>query len=192
MDSFEQVVASILERRGYWTRTSVKVDLEPDEKRAIGRASSPRWELDVVGYSGRDNELLVLECKSFLDSNGVRSDTFVGKNGKDEKKYKLFFEDTLREVVLGRLVKQLIQHGFCPATPRVSFGLAAGKIHGDEASLRGRFKERGWELWTPSFIRGELTALRDSKYENSVAAVVAKVLLRGSTGDETSDDDTKD
>ncbi len=43
MDSFEQVIASILERRGFWTRTSVKVELEREEKHAIGRPSSPRF-----------------------------------------------------------------------------------------------------------------------------------------------------
>jgi len=68
MDSFEQVVATILGRNGYWVRTSVKVALTPDEKREIGRPSAPRWELDVVAYSGSRNELLVVECKSYLDS----------------------------------------------------------------------------------------------------------------------------
>ena len=36
MDAFEQVVASILQRKGYWTQTSVKVELTKEEKRAIG------------------------------------------------------------------------------------------------------------------------------------------------------------
>jgi len=36
---------------GYWVRTSVKVDLTKEEKVQIGRPSSPRWELDIVGYS---------------------------------------------------------------------------------------------------------------------------------------------
>ena len=78
MDAFEQVVASILQRKGYWTQTSVKVELTKEEKRAIGRPSSPRWELDVVGYRGSSNELLVVECKSYLDSYGVRASAFDG------------------------------------------------------------------------------------------------------------------
>ena len=48
MDAFENVIASILQRRGYWTMTSVKVELTKAEKRAIGRPSAPRWELDIV------------------------------------------------------------------------------------------------------------------------------------------------
>jgi len=66
--------------------------------------------------------------------------------------------------------------------------LAAGKIHGDEAWLCGHFSEQGWDLWTPTAIRADLTALRDSKYENSVASVVPKLILRG----EAEEDDDAD
>ena len=59
MDSFEQVVSEILWMDGYWVRTSVKVDLTKEEKVQIGRPSSPRWELDIVAYSGRNNSLRV-------------------------------------------------------------------------------------------------------------------------------------
>src|ERR1019366_2421900 len=71
MDAFEQLVSEILWMEGYWVRTSAKVDLTKEEKRQIGRPSSPRWELDIVAYSGRDNLLKVIECKSYLDSRGV-------------------------------------------------------------------------------------------------------------------------
>jgi hypothetical protein len=49
MDSFEHVIAAILQRRGYWTQTSLKVGLTAEEKKVVGRPSSPRWEIDVVG-----------------------------------------------------------------------------------------------------------------------------------------------
>lgn len=107
MDSFEQVVATILDREGYWVRTSVKVGLTPEEKREIGRPSAPRWELDVVAYSGSRNELLVVECKSYLDSYGVRTTSFDGSKADEETRYKLFSDDVLRRVVLSRLEKQL-------------------------------------------------------------------------------------
>ncbi|MFN0156735.1 MAG: hypothetical protein ACKVRP_01530 [Bacteroidota bacterium] len=121
MDAFESVVAAILQRQGYWTLTSVKVELTKEEKREIGRHSSPRWELDVVAYRGSDNELRVVECKSFLDS---------------------------------------------------------GRIRGDESWLKSHFEKQDWLLFGPEYIRQELNKLRDSGYENSVAAVVTKLLLR--------------
>jgi hypothetical protein len=52
---------------GYRVRISVKVELTKDEKRQIG-PPSPRWELDIVAYCGRDNLLRIIECKGYLDS----------------------------------------------------------------------------------------------------------------------------
>lgn len=51
MDAFESLVALLLHRDGYWTTTGFKVELTKEEKRRIGRPSSPRWELDVIGYN---------------------------------------------------------------------------------------------------------------------------------------------
>ncbi|SRR6266566_4475230 len=178
MDAFENVVAAILQRRGYWTMTSVKVELTKAEKRAIGRHSSPRWELDIVAYRGSDNELLVMECKSFLDSPGVDVAAFSGRSPKAAKRYKLFGDPQLRRVVFRRLTRQLVDAGFCRSRPAIKLCLAAGKIRGDEGWLQSHFRQRRWELWGPQRIREELCALRDTGYENTVAAVVTKILLR--------------
>ena len=66
MDSFESIVRTIFESKGYWVKTSFKVDLTKEEKRKIGRPSSPRWELDVVAYKGGIKEILVIECNLIL------------------------------------------------------------------------------------------------------------------------------
>jgi hypothetical protein len=180
MDAFENVVAAILQRKGYWTQTSVKVALTKEEKRTIGRHSSPRWELDVVAYKGTTNELLVVECKSFLDSLGVPVAAFDGTRPEEEARYKLFFDSVLRRVVLARLAKDFTSMGFCRRRPKLRLCLAAGKIWGDEASLQRHFKRKGWVLWGPQYFQSELRALRDTGYDNTVAAVVTKLLLRGS------------
>jgi hypothetical protein len=171
-----------LQRHGYWTLTSVRVELTKAEKRAIGRHSSPRWEIDVVAYSGRSNTLRIVECKSFLDSPGVECGAFDGTNTDATKRYKLFFEPTLRRVVLGRLKKQLHASGFCAPGVTTTLCLAAGKVRGDENWLHSYFERKGWILWGPAFIRAELETMRDMGYENSVAAVVAKLLLRDMNG----------
>jgi hypothetical protein len=188
VDSFEAVVAAILQRKGYWTQTCVKVELTKEEKREIGRHSAPRWELDVVGYRGRTNELLIVECKSFLDSVGVKAATFEGRDLADQRRYKLFFEPTLRKVVLRRLSRQFVKAGYCAARPKVRLALAAGKINGDEDVLRRRLRRNRWELWGPRVLSGELRALKTAGYENSVATVVAKLLLRGTLGAESKSD----
>lgn len=181
MDAFEAVIAAILQRQGYWTLTSVQVELTKEEKRAIGRPSSPRWELDVVAYKGKTNEVRVVECKSFLDSPGVECVAFEGKNKKAETRYKLFCEQTLRAVVFKRLKHQLVTAGFCAPSPVVTLCLAAGKIRGNEDWLQAHFERQGWVLLGPAYIRAELRKLRDSGYENSVAAIVTKLLTRGHT-----------
>jgi Holliday junction resolvase len=178
MDAFEAVVAAILQMQGYWTLTSVKVELTKEEKGAIGRPSSPRWELDIVAYRGKDNEVRVIECKSFLDSPGVDPGAFDGSRKKAEKQYKLFVEETLRKVVFARLKNQLVSGGFCAADPTIRLCLAAGKIRGAENWLEVHFKKKGWLLFGPDYIRQELKKLRESGYENSVAAVVTKLLMR--------------
>ena len=100
MDAFEQVVSEILWREGFWVRTSVKVELTKDEKRQIGRPSSPRWELDIVAYCGRDNLLRVVECKSYLDSPGVGHDWLDGANVKAAGRFKLFSDPNFYAVVM--------------------------------------------------------------------------------------------
>jgi hypothetical protein len=183
MDSFEDVVATVLDRAGYWVRKSVKVQLTREEKRAIDRPSSPRWEIDLVAYRGSSNELLVVECKSYLDSAGVRLASFDGPKAADETRYKLFSDERLRTVVLGRLACQLAEQGFCPDGVTARLCLAAGKIHGDPAPLRAYFQSKGWMLFDRAWLRAGLEALATESYENSVASIVAKLLLRDSDRD---------
>jgi hypothetical protein len=120
MDPFEQLVSEILWMEGYWVRTSVKVELTKEEKRQIGRPSSPRWELDIVAYSGRDNSLRVVECKSYLDSRGVALRAFDGSDAKNAERYKLFADDQLRNVVFDRLRLQFAESGACRSNPEIN------------------------------------------------------------------------
>jgi hypothetical protein len=181
MDAFEQVVSEILWMEGNWVRQSVKVELTKEEKRAIGRPSSPRWELDIVAYSGRGNLLRVVECKSYLDSRGVALRAFDGKDDAAAQRFKLFADEGLRNVVFNRLAQQLVDSGACPAQPRVRLCLACGRIasDADREGLRRHFAEKGWELWDERWLREKLAAMAGGGYENQVSAVVAKILLRG-------------
>jgi hypothetical protein len=180
MDAFEQVVSEILWMKGLWIRTSVKVDLTPEDKKAIDRTTSPRWDLDIVAFSGRDNLLYVVECKSYLNSRGV---TFAGLSGADTataSRYKLFTDETLREVVFNRLRAQLTSSGFCPPIPasNVRLSLACGHIasKGERTKLHDHFKAQNWELWDEEWLREYLEKMANSKYENQVSHVVAKLL----------------
>ena len=166
---------------GYWVRTSVKVELTKEEKRAIGRPSSPRWELDIVAYCGRDNALRVVECKSYLDSRGVALRAFDGNDERFAERFKLFGNERLRSVVFGRLCKQFVNSGACRSDPSVKLCLACGRIasNADREGLHKHFAEKGWELWDEPWLRNRLQVMSQRGYENQVSAVVAKLLLRG-------------
>jgi len=180
MDAFEQLVSELLERRGYWVRNSFKVELTKEEKQKIGRSSSPRWEIDLLAYSGGRNELLAVECKSYLDSRGVTRRGFDGSDQKRASRYKLFNDEVLRDVVLKRLETQLQSSGAIAPGTQARLALAAAKIAGkqDRDWLRTHFKEKGWLLFDDEQLRGELEEVASAGYENQVAAVAAKILLR--------------
>ncbi|MEM7687703.1 MAG: hypothetical protein AAF291_01655 [Pseudomonadota bacterium] len=177
MDAFEQLASELFFRKGYWVQNSLKVDLSKAEKVAIGRPSSPRWEIDLVAYSGGSNRLLALECKSFLDSNGVSLAEFRAESAST--RYKLFRENETRETVLRRMKADLVAKGFIPQGCEVHFGLVAAKVRPkDSETLPAYFAEQGWHFYGPHWIRTGVTKLASSGYSNDVGAVVAKILLR--------------
>lgn len=177
MDAFESLMSMLLRHNGYWTIPSFKVELTKSEKREINRFSSPRWEIDLVAYKGSTNEVLAVECKSFLDSRGVM---FQAGEFKPPKRYKMFADSALRRVVLKRLAEQLVETGACADKPRVRLCLAAGKIAGgtDLIGLKSHFEANGWTLFDDAWIRTRLTTASERGYENDVAFVVSKLLLR--------------
>jgi hypothetical protein len=177
MDAFESVMAMLLRREGYWISPNFKVELTKEEKRAIGRDSSPRWEIDIVAYKGATNELLAVECKSFLDSRGV---VFQDGSLQPPSTYKLFSESTLRDVVLLRLEHQLVESGSCYSRPNVHLALATGKIAKatNRDALKTWFDSNGWILFDDYWVQNKLRNLQDSRYENDIAFVAAKLALR--------------
>lgn len=180
MNAFESLVAMLLRRDGYWVQPSFKVELTKEEKRRIGRPSSPRWELDLIAYKGKGNELLVVECKSYLDSPGVRFKGVDGSDAKHAVRYKLFNEDTLRKIVLDRLVTQLVGSGACADSPSVRLCLAAGKIatKDDRSKLRKHFERKRWLLFDDEWLHDRLETVSESGYEDEIATIVAKLLMR--------------
>jgi hypothetical protein len=121
--------------------------------------------------------VLAVECKSFFDSRGV-----VFKNGHffKPKTYKMFENETLRSVVLDRLAEQLVAVGHCRPKPKIRLCLAAGHIAGGTKldELKAHFTAMRWRLIEPDWMRERLIAASDSGYENDVAFVVSKLLLR--------------
>ncbi|MBK7877784.1 MAG: hypothetical protein IPJ77_19050 [Planctomycetes bacterium] len=178
MNAFEDLIALLLRRKGYWTSTALKVVLTKEEKREIGTHSAPRWEIDVVAYKGATNEVLAVECKSFLDSTGV-----VFRQGAFEPPdtYKLFSREKTRTVVMNAMIRQLQSCGACGPDPVLRIALATGHIarKTDRDQMKAHFDGQGWLLFDDEWVRNQLSATAEADYENEAAIVVAKLLLRG-------------
>lgn len=183
MDSFEQVVSEILWNEGLWVWKSFKVKLTAEDKANIDRPTSPRWEIDIVAYNATANLIHVLECKSYFDNPGIgarwlKDDLPASRAGF----LKLFKDDKLREVVFGRIEQQFIHEKRCRANPKLRLGLVCGhtkKSARDE--LKKHFDAKGWDLYDEEWLRSKIREMAAGGYENQVSAVVAKLLLRGST-----------
>ena len=129
----------------------------------------------MVAYRPADNLLYVVECKSYLDSRGVHLAGLLKKGGR----YKLFSEATTRRIVFNRLVKQLSAAKSIRPAPEVQLCLAAGKmVRSDEQKIRQHFEKKGWLLLDRDWICTHLQSMADDGYDNAVATVTAKLLLR--------------
>lgn len=180
MDAFEQIAARLFEVQGYWTRIGYAVELTKAQKASIGQPSLPRPQLDVLGYSPSKNELLIIECKSYLDSRGVMFAGFHGKPDADKDVYKMFNREPLRGLVIASLLTQLRSEGLLTEPePTVRLVLVAGKVYAsDEPKLRDLFAQRGWTFIGPSEVAAGVRKFANRGYENDVITIVTKVLER--------------
>src|ERR1035441_5229702 len=90
MDNFEGIIRTLLEADHFWVQSFFKVELTLEEKRHIGKHSMPRPELDLLALHFEQNEVLVVEAKSFLDSSGLRVEDLERQHDTAEARYKLF------------------------------------------------------------------------------------------------------
>ena len=180
MDSFEQIVAKILDHQGYWTKIDYKVALTKEEKRQLNNPSIPRPEIDIVAFRPRENSLLWVECKSYLDSPGVRYIAFSGKGNVHSKRFKIFNNDEMRELIADRLVAQLLDEGLLHSKPKLKFCLVAGNIvnKNDRKKLHALFEQNGWLLYDEYWVKNGLLELAKTGYDNDVAVLTAKLFDR--------------
>jgi hypothetical protein len=179
VNAFEAIVALYLEDEGYWVRQSVKVDISTEDKKYIGKFSMPTPEVDLVGLNVRENELLLVEAKSYLDSPGVHFSGVSGQNSKDAKRYKLFTDSRLREVVSRRLQDQYLNRGLITKDTKIAYGLAAGHIYfGDEPKIAKYFEKMGWRLFTPRQIKEKVEHLSKRSWEDDLVTMTAKLILK--------------
>ena len=179
MDSFEALVRLLLEQDGFWTRQSHKVNLSKAEKRAIGKPSIPRPEIDVIGFNPKENLIVAMEVKSLLDSPGVYASGLKEVHEVSHGLFKLFTSANYREIVFQGLRNDLTKVGLADENTTIRLGLAAGKIHkGDENELHDLFNSNGWLLWGPAELATRMKRLSALGYENDPFILSSKLIHR--------------
>ena len=179
MNAFENIIKLYLEEEGYWVRQSVKVNISTEDKKAIGLPTMPRPEIDLVALNMQENELLLIEVKSLLDSYGVYFEAVSDEKDELAKRYRLFTDNTYRTVVTNRLREAYLEQGLINKQTTINYGLAAGNIHsGNEPQIREHFLRNGWKLFTPEQIKGKVKQLSTKGWEDDLITMTAKLILK--------------
>ncbi len=185
MNAFEDIVAQYLGTQGYWVKQSVKVEISKEDKRNLGKPSMPRPEIDLVALNMKENELLLIEVKSYFDSYGVYYEAVSGtgtskREKEDTERYRLLTDIDFRKLITKRLREQFIKEGFMDINTRVNYALAAGKIHSkrDEEKINAYFLKKGWILFSPSNIKGKMKELSEKGWEDNIITITSKLIMR--------------
>jgi hypothetical protein len=183
MEYFEGIIKTLLEHEGYWVRQSFKVNLTKQEKRAIGKPSIPRPEIDLLAFKQKENLVLALEAKSYLDSPGVGIEELKEEHKVPEGRYKLFTCSNYRKIVLFRLKRYLIKIGMADANTKIKLGLVVGNIKSNSHTekIRALFTSKKWTFWDPEDVKKKIEKLVEKSYENDPAIITAKILMRKNT-----------
>jgi len=179
VNAFENIIKLYLEEEGYWVRQSVKVNISTEDKKAIGLPTMPRPEIDLVALNMKENELLLIEVKSLLDSYGVYFEAVSDEKDELASRYRLFTDGKYRTIVTKRLREAYLKQGLINKDTTINYGLAAGHIHsGNEAQIGEYFLRKGWKLFTPEEIKGKVKELSTKGWEDDLITMTAKLILK--------------
>ncbi|MCV2350233.1 hypothetical protein [Paucibacter sp. Y2R2-4] len=157
IEKFENIVATLLEEEGFWVRRGFKVNVSLEEKKQIGKQSSPRPEIDMLAFHLGRNEVLALDVKAYLDTPGVKLAQLQEEHEVPAGRYKLFTSERYRQIVLTRLKQDLIGLGMANAETQVLLGMVAGKVNqGQSEAIREHMNERAWMFWSPDDVKARV------------------------------------
>jgi predicted transcriptional regulator len=179
MDNFQAIIRTLLEADHFWVQSSFKVDLRLEEKRQLEKPKIPRPEIDLLALNFEQNEVLVVEAKSFVDSPGMRVEELAEEQDIPAGRYKLFTSKRYRTIVFNRLLLQLCEYGMASADTKISLVLAAGNVYKNQsAAIQELFLTKGFIFWSPEEITEKVTALAKRGYQDDAAIITAKILLK--------------
>jgi hypothetical protein len=164
IDKFENIVTTLLEEEGFWLRHKFKVNVTLEEKKQIGKQSAPKPEIDMLAFNLRNNEVLALDVKAYLDSPGAKLSLLQEEHDVPTGRFKLFTSERYRSLVLARLLQDLIAQGMANADTQVRLGMIAGKVNqGQSEAIREHMLAQGWLFWSPDDVKAKVAARNQVK-----------------------------
>ena len=164
IDKFENIVTTLLEEEGFWVRHKFKVSVSLEEKKQIGKQSSPKPEIDMLAFNLRTNEVLALDVKAYLDSPGAKLSLLQEEHDVPTGRFKLFTSERYRSLVLARLLQDLITLGMANAETKVRLGMIAGKVNqGQSEAIREHMVAHDWLFWSPDDVKAKVAARNQVK-----------------------------
>lgn len=129
MEAFESFVALAMETEGLVVSEAVKFPVTRQTAKAAHVETQTHWfEVDLVG--ARRERLVLASVKSYLGSQGVRSDEVQGiREGRQEgnRRYAMLNDPIVREAIL---VGASSRYGYSP--DQIEFRLYVGKFAGSK------------------------------------------------------------
>jgi hypothetical protein len=172
MESFESVVALVLEAEGFVVSGAVKFPVTRRTAKAMHKeVQTHGYEVDLV--AARANMLVLATVKSFFGSRGVAADDVAG-DGRFGAHYKLLNDSFIRDEVIAAAAKR---YGY--RKDRVRLRLYAGRFAGPGKGIHeARIREMpGFEVFGPEEIASKLIDVAASKqYRDSPALATVKLL----------------
>ena len=176
MEKFENIVSTLLEAEGFWVRCAFKVNVTLEEKRQVGKQSSPRPEIDMLAFHLGRNEVLALDVKAFLDSPGVKLAHLQEEHEVPAGRHKLFTSERYRTIVLARLLQDLITAGMANAQTQVRLGMVVGKVNqGQSEAIRELIEAKDWLFWSPDDIKQKVLARTERVNDPAPRAAAVKL-----------------
>jgi hypothetical protein len=172
MESFESVVALVLEAEGFVVSGAVKFPVTRRTAKAMHKeVQTHGYEVDLV--AARADMLVLATVKSFFGSRGVAADDVAG-GGRFGAHYKLLNDSFIRDEVIAAAAKR---YGY--REDRVRLRLYAGRFAGPGKGIHeARIRDMsGFDVFGPEEIASKLIEVAASKqYRDNPALAAVKLL----------------
>lgn len=178
LESFEHIVGVFLEQQEYWVRHSVKIELSKEERKKLGKKmiNTPRPEIDIVAYQPEEDELILIEVKSFLDSDGVKINDLSGKKSREKKRYKLLNDKKYQKLITDSLTRQFLKKRLIKESTKIKYGLAAGKVQPkSESKITDWLNHNGYKYFSPEKIKNTIRNLAHAGWLDDIVTMTAKL-----------------